>query len=214
MYTKLLLRSILVMLFVTEVGFLVMLSGCNPYNYKQNKTAEIPYPTFYSAAELEARSLRVEVYSEPLVIVEKETTYINKQEYDCLVKNIYFEARNQSITGKQAIAVVTLERTKRKNYPNTICEVVKQKRKKNNKKVCQFSWYCDGKSDDPVLSSKEELAAWEKSKKIAEDALLGKIPPFLEGVTMFHADYVNPKWDYSKLEFVTKIDDHLFYKET
>ena len=46
------------------------------------------------------------------------------------------------------------------------------------------------------------------------DALLGKIPPFLEGVTMFHADYVNPKWDYSKLEFVTKIDDHLFYKET
>ncbi len=209
MYTKLLLRSILVMLFITEVGFLVLLSGFNPYKIKAaEEVVELPTPTFYSEDDVEER-LRV-TEAEVQIVVENQVTYINEREYECLVKNIYFEARNQPVEGKQAVAVVTLERAKRKNYPDTICDVVMQKRGT----TCQFSWFCDGKSDEPVLSSKEEYAAWKRAEQVAEDALLDRFDPVIKGATMFHASYVTPDWDYSKLEFLTKIGDHLFYKET
>lgn len=208
MYTKLLLRSILIMLFITEVGFLVLLSGFNPHNIYAKQDVELPVPTFYSVDEVEERLRLTEAATE--IVVENHVTYINEKEYECLVKNIYFEARNQPIKGKQAIAAVTLTRAKHKNYPDTICKVVTEKRKRG---VCQFSWMCDGKSDNPVLSSKDELAAWNRARGVAEDALLGKIDPMLQGATMFHASYVKPDWDYSKLKFLGKIGDHLFYKE-
>lgn len=209
MYTKLLLRSILTMLFITEVGFLVLLSGFNPYKIKYNHVeAAMPLPTFYSADQVEERLRLTEAATE--IVIQDRVTYINEKEYNCLVKNIYFEARNQPKVGKQAVAVVTLERVKRKNYPPTICGVVTQKR--GNR--CQFSWHCDGKSDTPYLDSKDELAAWNRAQKIAEDALLGRVDPVIKGATMFHADYVTPDWDYSKLKRLAKIGDHIFYEET
>ena len=63
----------------------------------------------------------------------------------CLALNIYFEARNQPTSGQIAVAEVTLNRVASRNYPNTVCGVVKQ----SNKNGCAFSWYCDGKSDKP-----------------------------------------------------------------
>lgn len=208
MYTKLLLRSILVMLFITEVGFLVLLSGFNPYNIKSEEVVELPKPTFYSVDEVEERLRVTEAATK--IVVRNHVTYINEQEYECLVKNIYFEARNQSIKGKQAIAAVTLTRAKHKGFPKTICKVVAEQRKRG---VCQFSWKCDGKSDNPDLSSKEELVAWKKAKVVAEDALLGKLDKMLDGVTHFHASYVNPTWAH-KLTKIGQIGDHIFYKET
>lgn len=208
MLTKLLLRSIVIMLAVTQIGFMILLSDFNPKIAIHQQNMELPKPKFYTDDEVEAR-LRV-VHAEAEIVIQENIVYINEKEYNCLVKNIYFEARNQSKIGKQAIAVVTLERVKRNNYPPTICKVVSEERKRG---VCQFSWKCDGKSDNPVLSSKDELAAWNRAKAVAEDALLGKIDPMIKGATMFHASYVKPDWDYSKLQFLGKIDDHLFYKE-
>ena len=208
MYTKLLLRSILTMLFITEVGFLVLLSGFNPHNIKAEEVVELPTPTFYSVDEVEERLRVTEAATE--IVIENQVTYINEKEYECLVKNIYFEARNQPIKGKQAIAAVTLTRARHKNFPDTICGVVSEQRKRG---VCQFSWKCDGKSDNPNLSSKEELAAWNRANSVAEDALLGKLDDMLDGVTHFHASYVNPKWA-RKLIRIGQIGDHIFYKET
>ncbi len=67
------------------------------------------------------------------------------QDLQCLAKNIYFEGRNQPWVGQLAIAQVTLNRVKSVAFPATICQVVEQQRKE----ICQFSWYCDGKSDKP-----------------------------------------------------------------
>ncbi|GEM_PF-1449627 len=209
MYTKVLLRSIVIMLAITQIGFMILLSDFNPKITFHQQSVELPKPKFYSADEIEDR-LRV-VHAEAEIVVKENIVYINEKEYNCLVKNIYFEARNQPKVGKQAIAVVTLERVKRKNYPPTICGVVSEQRKRG---VCQFSWKCDGKSDNPNLASKEELAAWNRAQKVAEDALLGRVDPVIKGATMFHADYVSPKWDYSKLKRLAKIGDHIFYEET
>ena len=76
----------------------------------------------------------------------------------CLADNMYFEARNQSWRGIVAVGMVTLNRVNDKRFPEILCEVVKQGPiskwwlEQKGKIVpirhkCQFSWYCDGKSD-------------------------------------------------------------------
>jgi spore germination cell wall hydrolase CwlJ-like protein len=195
------------MLVISKISFITIISGFNPHITFQQNSLELPKPTFYNSDEVE--EIQRIVLSEPEVVIQENVIYINKEEYNCLVKNIYYEAGNQSKAGKQAVAVVTLERVKHHSYPPTICEVVTQKRGRQ----CQFSWYCDGKSDKPYLDSKDELAAWNRAQKVAEDVLLGRVDSAIKGATMFHADYVNPDWDYSKLKRLAKIGSHIFYKE-
>ena len=81
----------------------------------------------------------------------------------CLALNVYHEAKNQPFEGQVAVAQVVLNRVKDERFPNTICEVVEQGpvyeswKTRNDptlepvywpeKNRCQFSWYCDGKSD-------------------------------------------------------------------
>ena len=74
----------------------------------------------------------------------------------CLSLNIYYEARNQPLRGQMAVAEVVLNRVEDKNFPDTICEVVMEgptyswKPDFPVRHKCQFSWYCDGKSDTPL----------------------------------------------------------------
>ena len=74
-------------------------------------------------------------------------------EKKCLTENIYFEARGQGQAGWLAVAQVTLNRVEDRRFPNTVCEVVKQGLTYASgqpiRNKCQFSWYCDGKSDNP-----------------------------------------------------------------
>ena len=86
----------------------------------------------------------------------------------CLALNVYHEAKNQSLIGQIAVAQVVMNRVKDERYPNTVCEVVEQgptyswKPDYPVRNRCQFSWYCDGKSDKP----KEEFA-WEQAITVA-----------------------------------------------
>ena len=71
----------------------------------------------------------------------------------CLALNTYHEAKNQSFVGQVAVAQVVMNRVEDDRYPNNVCDVVKQgltykwKPTLPIKNRCQFSWYCDGKSD-------------------------------------------------------------------
>mgnify|MGYP003628329525 CR=1 FL=1 len=73
----------------------------------------------------------------------------------CLALNVYHEAKNQSLIGQIAVAQVVMNRVRDERYPDTVCEVVEQgptyswKKDYPVKNRCQFSWYCDGKSDKP-----------------------------------------------------------------
>lgn len=138
-----------------------------------------------------------------------------KKELMCLAKNIYFEAGNQSYIGKVAVALVTKNRVGDKRWPNTYCGVVEQGptwSTKNGEKFpvkykCQFSWYCDGKTDVPFLGEK-----WKESTQIAEIIYFTNlIDNILDRATHYHADYVSPAWS-KHLEKVTQIDRHIFYR--
>ena len=74
------------------------------------------------------------------------------------------------------------------------------------KNQCQFSWYCDGLSDEPVDS-----VTWVKSLRIADLVLTGEYKDITEGALWYHADYIYPYWA-DELEYVTQIQDHIFYK--
>jgi len=130
----------------------------------------------------------------------------------CLALNVYHEAKNQSLSGQIAVAEVVMNRVADSRYPNNVCDVVKQgltykwKPSVPIRNQCQFSWYCDGKSD--VAKEKE---AWEESLSVAKGVYYGYLDAYLEGATHYHAYYVNPSWAETKT-YITRIDDHIFYR--
>ena len=131
----------------------------------------------------------------------------------CLALNTYHEAKNQSMIGQVATAQVVMNRVADSRYPNTVCEVVKQGPKYKGSDVpvrhkCQFSWFCDGKSDEPKRDSKE----WFKAQDYARIVLSGRIAlDVTEGATHYHATYVRPAWAKTKTR-TTRIESHIFYR--
>jgi len=143
---------------------------------------------------------------------------VTNEDRHCLAQNIFFEARNQSTLGQVAVAWVTINRMESERFPDTICGVVKQGLKDANGNMirhkCQFSWYCDGKSDR-IPNNIVAQRAWEDAQLVADVVLLdwarwGESESPVENATFYHADYVNPNWANSFTE-VTTVDRHIFY---
>lgn len=135
----------------------------------------------------------------------------------CLAMNIYYEARGSNLADKAGVADVVLNRVNDRRYPDSICEVVHQGKQKPswkdpNKMVmvrdaCQFSWYCDGKADNP-----QDEDRWNEALLIAYNMMEhGKFRGITEGATHYHATYVNPRWA-STLQQVGRLGAHIFYR--
>ena len=130
----------------------------------------------------------------------------------CLALNTYHEAKNQSMVGQIAVAEVVMNRVADRRYPNTVCEVVKQGPKYKGSDIpvrhkCQFSWFCDGKSDIP-----KNEKAWKKAQDYAYLVLNNRIQiDVTEGATHYHATYVKPSWAKTKTR-TTRIETHIFYR--
>ena len=131
----------------------------------------------------------------------------------CMALNIYHEAKNQYMLGQIAVGQVVMNRVADSRFPDTVCEVVKQAvtHKGTNKPIlfrCSFSWYCDGKKDEPEYDSH----AWFLAQDYARIVLSGKIVlDVTEGATHYHATYVRPSWAKTKKR-TTRIDRHIFYR--
>jgi len=124
------------------------------------------------------------------------------REVECLARNIYFEAGSEPRNGKIAVAEVTMNRVKSKQFPRTVCGVVYQR----TNRTCQFSWVC---KQNRAIRSKE---MWLESLRIAENILISKRRYGIIGSAQyFHADYVNPSWAEEK-QLVMKIGRHIFYR--
>lgn len=129
-----------------------------------------------------------------------------EEDVEWLTRNIYFEARNQSITGQLAVLMVTLNRQKHSFYPYSIKQIVTQGGKKLNK--CQFSWYCDGKPD--IIT---DFKTFQQIRTLVLQVLpvSHKIYDVTGGALFYHATYVRPKWAKHKKN-TAKIETHIFYK--
>ena len=145
----------------------------------------------------------------------KAHSYELNMDVHCLAQNIYFEAGNQPLAGKIAVANVTMNRVEHDKFPNDICGVVYQTKSWRTswtgKQVpqlgmCQFSWFCDGKSDKP-----KDSKTWAESLVIANDVIENKYFDITEGAMWYHADYIFPYWA-QHLNHTIHLDAHIFYR--
>ncbi len=156
--------------------------------------------------------------SSPAQAAEDKIVWNVDKHIQCLALNMYHEARDQGTAGKLAVSAVVMNRVNDSRFPNTICEVVKQGPTRKSwrdpsvsypiKNKCQFSWYCDGLSDDP-----KDKKAYQKALDFATLIMHNDIQfvDITDGATHYHADYVKPDWARTKTR-TTEIGDHIFYR--
>ena len=123
-------------------------------------------------------------------------SFAKAQDIDCLAQNIYHESRGEPLEGQIAVAQVTVNRVKSKEFQSSVCKVVHANR--------QFSW--------TINKSKKvkDRKAWESAVVIATAVLTNstRLPDFK--ALYFHTKQIRPSWSRTK-RIVAKIGNHIFY---
>ena len=147
------------------------------------------------------------VRAPPLVVPLTASNFAGRRSaMDCLTAAIYYEAAQESESGKRGVAQVVLNRARHPAFPSSICGVVYQGSER--KTGCQFTFTCDGS-----LARKPSRAGWDAARQIAVAALSGRVEPSVGMATHYHADYVVPYWAAS-LAKIAQVDRHIFYRWT
>jgi spore germination cell wall hydrolase CwlJ-like protein len=188
----------------------VVLVGC--------ERAEVPRPASPAATEQKAAALeqnaaaggdrtapsRSEVIAKPEVqAVDPDGRERLDDPITCLARTIYWEARGEKAASMEAVASVVMNRLGHEGFPDTVCAVVRQG---NERGACQFSWWCDGRSDQA-----REDASYATAKEIARRALNLQLKDRTRGALYFHHRNVMPGWagEYAR---TAEIGDFVFYK--
>jgi N-acetylmuramoyl-L-alanine amidase len=130
-------------------------------------------------------------------------TRISQDAEHCLALAMYWEAQNEGPEGMRAVASVVLNRVAHPEFPDTVCGVVTQG---GETPPCQFSWWCDGKSDRPT-----DPRAWATATRIAEQVLQGAPSDLTRGALFFHNTAIESPWRYKRQRTV-QIGRHVFYR--
>lgn len=115
-----------------------------------------------------------------------------------LALNIYHEARGEGVSGKAAVAHVTLNRLKDDRWPKSMADVILQPN--------QFSWT----RKPPKITDRE---AFRASIVVAIKALNGTLRDRTGGALYFHAARLgSPDWTRG-LTQIARIGAHTFYAD-
>ncbi|CAI8909846.1 cell wall hydrolase [Pseudomonas donghuensis] len=121
----------------------------------------------------------------------------------CLARSIYWESKGGKAADMEAVANVVMNRVGHAGFPDSVCGVVKQGSEQG---ACQFSWWCDGRSDDV-----QEEVRYTLAKEIARKALNRQLPDRTGGALYFHDRHVRPDWSKSYAR-TAETREFLFYK--
>ena len=127
-----------------------------------------------------------------------------EQALECLTQAIYYEAATEGSDGQRAVAQVVLNRMRHPAYPASVCGVVYQGAERPT--GCQFTFTCDGS-----LARLPVQSLWQQARRVATEALGGKVFGPVGHSTHYHADYVLPYWADS-LDKSVKFGRHIFYR--
>lgn len=134
---------------------------------------------------------------EPVEFYRAEKITITQRDFECLARNIYYEAGVEDYVGKIAVAQVTWNRVQNGRWGKTICRVVYAKK--------QFSWTHQNKPEP-----KGKL--WRASREAAEDFVNGVRHHAVQGSKYYHATWIRaPRWTEPMTELAT-IGQHRFYR--
>ena len=114
---------------------------------------------------------------------------------------MYWEARGEGRRGMLAVGSVVLNRVDDHRFPDNACGVVFEG---GETPPCQFSWWCDGKSDRPT-----HKGLWHDSLALADELLTDRPPDPTRGALFFHNTSIQKPWQRQK---TARIGNHLFYR--
>ena len=127
---------------------------------------------------------------------------VDEEELHCLSVALYKEVRGEPEKAIIVVAQTILNRTEHRDWPDSVCDVVKQKIKGR----CQFSWWCT--ANRLVI---KDIKSYNRLNKISFNALTGKYKGMSTSHYFKRCD-VNNKF-FDKLEFRGKIGATCFYRE-
>jgi N-acetylmuramoyl-L-alanine amidase len=123
------------------------------------------------------------------------------QAQHCVALAMYWEARGEGDRGMLAVGSVVLNRVEDDRFPDSVCGVVYQG---GEAPPCQFSWWCDGKSDRPTSDS-----LWASSLSLADELLTARPQDPTHGALFFHNTSMQSPW---RRERTARIGHHIFYR--
>ena len=124
-------------------------------------------------------------------------------EQQCLALAMYWEARGEGRHGMIAVGWTILNRTRSDHFPTTPCAVVYQGSERG---PCQFSWWCDGKSDRP-----RDRISWTKARIIAAGLLVDPPRDPTNGALFYHSNSIPVPWTRTRVR-TARIGKHIFYR--
>ncbi len=119
----------------------------------------------------------------------------------CVALTMYWEARGEGREGMLAVGSVVMNRVDDHRFPDSACGVVYQG---GETPPCQFSWWCDGRSDRPTDS-----ALWSASLALADELLTADLRDPTHGALFFHNKSISSPWRRVR---TTEIGNHIFYR--
>ena len=121
----------------------------------------------------------------------------------CLALSMYWEARGEGPEGMRAVGSVVLNRVESDEFPDTPCEVVYQG---GETPPCQFSWWCDGRSDTP-----REAEQWQTAIALAAELLADRGADPTRGALFFHSADIAVPWRVERTR-TARILSHIYYR--
>lgn len=124
-------------------------------------------------------------------------------EHRCLALALYWEARGENRRGMIAVGWTILNRAQSEQFPATPCAVVYQG---GEQPPCQFSWWCDGKSDRPT-----DHDSWIRARVIAAELLIDPPPDPTGRALFYHSTSIQVPWKRPRKR-TARIGNHIFYR--
>lgn len=115
----------------------------------------------------------------------------------CLAINIYHEARGEPVIDQIAVAAITMNRVKDRDYPDSVCEVVNQ--------PYQFSWTLS----KPKINDKK---SFKRAKRIAAAYYYGMLKNPVGARKYFNTKPLGKRFDtpYKPIK-LHKRSKHVYY---
>ena len=126
-----------------------------------------------------------------------------EREHHCLALALYWEARGEPELGMIAVGWTIINRTHSRDFPATPCAVVYEG---GEDPPCQFSWWCDGKSDRP-----RDRRGWLRAQVVAAKLLTRPPPDPTQGALFFHSTSIDVPWARPR-QRTARIGNHIFYR--
>jgi spore germination cell wall hydrolase CwlJ-like protein len=141
--------------------------------------------------------------AEPFIL--SASSIAEDRSHNCMTQALYYEAASEGEEGMRAVAQVVLNRLRHPAFAASVCGVVYQGPVRQGG-GCQFSFTCDGS-----LMRVPAGAEWRRARRIAAEALAGRVFAPVGLATFYHAYYVNPAWA-ARMTRLATVGAHIFYR--